>query len=372
MIVGINLIALSTQTGTGPFSYIKRILNQIRKYQTPNCRFIIYKQKHIPKEYLEIPPELNATFVNVPTLGNGIKRILFEQTLFYFYIKKCDAFYSFCTSMPLFIHAKRYFTLHDVYYLTFSKRYGKIKTMYLKWITKLYIRQSWKVFTVSEYSKNEICNLLGVNKNKLAVTYNFVLPSPQRTEILPEIKDINGNSVDLNKRFFLYVGSLQPGKNIQGMVDGFKLFAEKNPEWQLIIVGKPTHKGESIISYIQNKNNIFYLGYQPGDTVNYLFSKCFATVLLSFCEGFGIPPIEGFLYEKPTLVSNKTSLPEVAGEAGVKVDPYNVKEISKGFDTLVKEYNHYAQKTKEQLMKFTPENSVETFMRTIGIPFSPK
>lgn len=370
MIIGINLIALHTQTGTGPFSYIKRILKQIGKYQTPDCKFIIYKQKHIPKEYLEIPSELNATFVNVPTLGNGIKRILFEQTLFYLYIKKCDAFYSFCTSMPLLVHAKRYFTLHDVYYMTFSKRYGKIKTMYLKWITKLYIRQSWKVFTVSEYSKNEISDLLGVDKNKLEITYNFVLPPSQKTAIPSDIKDIYGNSINLSKQFFLYVGSLQPGKNIQGMVDGFRLFTEKNPEWQLIIVGKPTHKGESIIRYIQNRNNVFYLGYQPGNIVNYLFSKCFATVLLSFCEGFGIPPIEGFLYGKPTLVSNRTSLPEVAGEAGVKVNPYDVKEIADGFDTLVKHYDHYAQKTAEQLKKFNPDKSVETFMNTIGIPFS--
>lgn len=88
MIVGINLIALSTQTGTGPFSYIKRILTQMGKYQISDCLFIIYKQKHIPKEYFEVPPELNVTFVDVPTLGNGIRRIIFEQTLFYFYIKK--------------------------------------------------------------------------------------------------------------------------------------------------------------------------------------------------------------------------------------------------------------------------------------------
>lgn len=370
MIVGINLIAQHTQTGTGPFSYIKRILNQMGKYQTPDCRFIIYKQKHIPKEYFEIPPELNATFVDVPTLGNGIKRILFEQTLFYFYIKKCDAFYSFCTSMPLLVRAKRYFTLHDVYYLTFSKRYGKIKTLYLKWITKLYIKQSWKVFTVSEYSKNEICNLLRVNRNKVKITYNFVLPSSQKRATYSNIKDVNGNTVDLNKQFFLYVGSLQPGKNIQGMVDGFRLFTEKNPDWQLIIVGKPTHKGESIINYIQNKDKVFYLGYQPGNIVDYLFSKCFATVLLSFCEGFGIPPIEGFLYGKPTLVSDRTSLPEVAGEAGVKVNPYNIQEISDGFETLTKQYNDYARKVQGQLKKFSPENSVETFMKTIGIPFS--
>lgn len=370
MIVGINLIALSTQTGTGPFSYIKRILTQMGKYQISDCLFIIYKQKHIPKEYFEVPPELNVTFVDVPTLGNGIRRIIFEQTLFYFYIKKCDAFYSFCTSMPLFVRTKRFFTLHDVYYLTFSKRYGKIKTMYLKWITKLYIRQSRKVFTVSEYSKNEICDLLNIDKNKIEITYNFVLPSPPQTITLQKIKDVNGNNVDLNKRFFLYVGSLQPGKNIQGMVDGFRLFMENNTDWQLIIVGKPTHKGESIINYIKNRSNVFYLGYQPGNVVDYLFSKCFATVLLSFCEGFGIPPIEGFLYGKPTLVSDRTSLPEVAGEAGIKVNPYNIQEISEGFETLTKRYDDYARKVEGQLKKFSPENSVETFMKTIGIPFS--
>ena len=369
MIVGINLIALNAHNGTGPFTYIQRMLTQMGKYNIQDCSFIVYKQKQISENYLGIPDNIKVTYVNVPTLGNGIKRIIFEQTLFYFYIKKCDAFYSYCTSMPLFVHTKRYFTLHDVYFLSFKRRYGKYKTIYLKWITKKYIRQSDKVLTVSEYSKNEICELLNINRDKIYITYNFVLPPTACLKNVPTIKDTDGRTIDPNIKFFLYVGSLQPGKNIEGMVNGFESFLEHDSDWHLIIVGRPTHKGNEIIDFLKDKKNISYLGYQPTEVVNFLFSKCHATVLLSFCEGFGIPPIEGFYYDKPALVSNRTSLPEVVGDAGIKVNPYDIAEIADGFKQLATHRQTYIPFIKNQLRKFDPNKSVQTFMDTIGIPY---
>lgn len=119
-------------------------------------------------------------FVNVPKLGRGLKRILFEQTLFLRYLGPCDVLYSYCTSMPLFARCKKVFTLHDVYYLTTRQRYGWLQRTYFSIVTKLYCRVCDKVITVSKFSYGEIKKYLRVNDDKLALTYNFVIQETEK------------------------------------------------------------------------------------------------------------------------------------------------------------------------------------------------
>ena len=372
MRIGINMIALYDTKSSGAFRYIKLLMQQLGRYDLSDCEFVVYKQQLIPKEYIGIPETLKVEYVDVPNVGHGISRIIFEQTLFYRYLKPCDVFYSYCTSMPLFVRAKRIFTLHDVYYLTCKERYGTLQTAYLKFITKLYCRRSTAILTVSEFSKSEICRHLDVSPEKISITTNFLLPEPPAAGVDPEtvrITDIDGREADMKKPFFLYVGNLQPAKNIDGMTAGFGQFSLAHPEYNLIIVGKPTNKGDEIISHLRRQaaSNVYYIGYQSREVVEYLFGACVATVLLSFCEGFGIPPLEGFRYGKPALVSNAASLPEVVGPAGVLADPYNTEDIAAGFEQIIARRESLAAATAGQLKKFSPEHSVQVFMNVLGI-----
>lgn len=368
MVVGINLIAEYSVNGAGTFTYIKNLLQQMENYDLSGVCFVLYKQKQLPQEHLGIPDNIDVEYINVPNLGGGIRRIVFEQTLFYLYLRKCDVFYSYCSSMPLFVRARRFFTLHDVYFLTFKRRYSWIKRKYLDFITSLYIRQSTAVITVSNYSKEQICAHYNVASEKLVVTYNFVRPhnvptsNVVRTNILQDLFDVN-------QRYALYVGSIQPGKNIEGMVAGFNLFRERHPDYNLVIVGKPLYKAEKILDLATRSENVFYLGYQPDEIVGMLYEKCQFTVLLSFCEGFGIPPIEGFSYGKVALVSDTSSLPEVVGEAGCKVSPYDINAIANGFCKLAENSQKYTKQINSQLEKFDASVSVEAFMSTLSIPF---
>lgn len=84
------------------------LLQAMGEYEIRNCEFIIYKQTQISERYIGIPNSLNVKYVSVPNLGMGIKRVIFEQTLFYKYLEPCDVLYSYCTSMPLFAKCKKY------------------------------------------------------------------------------------------------------------------------------------------------------------------------------------------------------------------------------------------------------------------------
>ena len=371
-VIGINLIPLYIEQGSGAFRYIKLLLQEIGNYKLKDCKFIVYKQRCITEEYLDIPSKLHVEYVNVPNVGRGLKRILFEQTLFYLYIKKCDVFYSYCSSIPFFLRSKKVFTLHDVYFLTEKSRYGFVQRNYLKIITYFYLKLCDKVLTVSEFSRNEISRHYNIEASEIAITYNFI----NKSNIIidntpPSIADSTGNFIGLTIAFFLFIGNIHPGKNIIRMVDGFKLFNQREGyKYNLLISGKMANDGKSILKAISGIPNIYYLDYQPRENVEWLLKNCISVVLLSLCEGFGIPPLEGFLYGKPALVSNYTSLPEVVGNAGVCVDPLSIDEIATGFSVIEEKYNDLSLCCKEQLKKFSPQRSAEIFLKELGISFA--
>lgn len=371
-IIAINLMPLFSEQGSGAYRYIKLLLQEMGKYKLPDCKFIVYKQQCISREYLGIPGTLDIEYVNVPNVGRGFKRILFEQTLFYKYIKPCDVFYSYCSSMPFFIRAKKIFTLHDVYFLTEKERYGFVQRNYLKFITGQYLKLCDKVLTVSEYSKTEIIRHFNVKLEDITITYNFLNSEKKANNCVdqPVFSGISGEKIDLEMPFFLYVGNIHPGKNIVRMVDGFRRFNQNlDIKYNLLISGKLANSGEEIIKKISEIPNVHYLGYQSRENVEWMMQNCQAVVLLSLCEGFGIPPLEGFAYNKPALVSNTTSLPEVVGDAGVCVNPLDEDEIAIGFNKIVKQNPELIQNCQTQIDKFSAQESVETFMKELGIEY---
>lgn len=365
------MIAQPNERSTGAFRYIQMMLKAMGEYQLTDCKFIVYHQKTVRPEYFAIPKNLDVEYVKIPAVGNGMKRVLFEQTLFYLYLKPCDVMYSYCTSMPLFVRAKKVFTLHDIYYLTMKDRYSWLQTKYLKMTTSLYLKRCDKVLTVSDYSYNEILKYTCCEKEKLSVTYNFLLTKNiDRNNKVNEILTTEGEKVDLTKPYFLYVGNLQPGKNIIGMVEGFKVFSKKTNGYQLLIVGQPRYNGEEIMREIKSVENVKVLGYQSRENVEFLFNHCLSVVLLSFCEGFGIPPLEGFGYGKPALTSNLMSLPEVVGNAGCIVDPYDINQIAAGYQDIINNRQEYEKNIPNQLAKFDYHASVEKFMDVLGIKYT--
>lgn len=374
MKIGINYISLPSEKGSGVFRYMQLMFKAMADYNIGKVHFIIYKQKQISAKYLGIPDEFDVEYIDVPTLGSGMKRVLFEQTLFYFFLKPCDILYSYCTSLPLLTRCKKVFTLHDVYYLTTKERYGLLQRTYLSWVTKLYCKACDKVMTVSQYSYNEIMKYLGLKDDKLVLTYNFILHNGNAVIKRPDrLTDVFGNLIDIDKPYFFYVGDIQPGKNIKNMVDGFLQYAIGRKDIQLLVAGKSqTPYGEEMVSYMQSLKNVSYLGYLSREAVNWLQANCKGTVLLSLCEGFGIPPLEGFSYDKPALTSNTTSLPEVVGRAGVMVDPTRIDQIAFGYKSLEEQHDVYIHYIPEQLAKFDPHKSVERFMDTLGIQYSLK
>lgn len=376
MVIGFDLIAEYNENGAGTTTYMRRLFQEMgNSYDLSGNKFIIYKQECISEKYWGIPDTVDVEFVNVPNVGAGFKRVLFEQTLFYKYLKPCDVLFSNCTSLPLYVNCKRIFTQHDVYYLQDKKSYGLIKRLYRSFIVKMYLRRCHKVLTVSQYSKDQIIKAYDVPESKIVVTYNFINTKfTDISEPLTEIKDYFGKVMPIPEKFFLYVGRLQHNKNVRRMVQGFEKYKAQNEDCdiKLILIGEPAFQGDEVIAFLKSQKDVIYLGYADNSTVKSLQKKCLAVVLTSLYEGFGIPIIEGFANGKVCLTSNTSSLPEVAGKAGVLVDPYNIDDIADGYKNLLANIDTLKQYIPEQLAKFSASAATEAFMQALGIKYNKK
>ncbi len=131
--------------------------------------------------------------------------------------------------------------------------------------------------------------------------------------------------------YILYVGTIQPRKNISTLLKAFAKFVQSNPTYKLILVGKKGWMYEKIfeeVTTLNLTNSVIFTGFLPDNTVSKLYQNAFCYVLPSLYEGFGIPILEAMAHGSPVLASYASSLPEIGGEACLYFDPQNPDDLA--------------------------------------------
>lgn len=368
-IIAINLISFSDTKSVGTFVFTKRILSELFNRELENLSFIIYLQKGINIRDFCIPLTDNIRIVNVPKFRTSFYRIIFEQTLFYFYLKKCDVFFTPSLSLPLFSSGKKILTIHDMIPFWDRAKYSLIIRQYVILMTKLVAKVSNCIVTVSESSKKDIIRYLKIDPTKIHVIYNFIIDNEDvvvnRVVNEHDLKIDSSTNLSLDVPFFLTVSTLQPAKNIDGLIRAFAVFKQSNPDYYLYIVGNRGWNYNNLfdlVKYYDLENCVIFSGYLDDCTLSILYSYCKGVIYVSFYEGFGIPPLEGFYHGKICVASNISSIPEVVGRAGYLVDPYDVNSIAKGMELLVNDVENRSQFIPEQIQKFVPENQIKKLL----------
>lgn len=310
-------------TGTGYF--IKRILKVLQQIDNHNKYTLLFSSS------VKEPQEVFGIFAGnfkvkkVPLIKNKICRIAYEQFFMPLEIKnRFDVFYSPVPSVPIFLKLKGtkiISTIHDLTPFRIEGKYGFFQQKYVELITKKAPKVSESIVTVSENSKSDICNELLVDNKKVHVIYNFT-----EKQSLPDSKKKRNN-------IFFFVGNIQPGKNIQRMIEAFEAFSLVKEKYELHLLGKIGWKSDGLIKRIESSpraNNIRLLGYVSDDVLDDYYKNSAALLYPSLYEGFGIPPLEAISLGCPIVISDLSSLPEVGGEAAIYVDPYSVESIKSG------------------------------------------
>ncbi len=201
---------------------------------------------------------------------------------------------------------------------------------------------SWAdhVITISEYSKQAIVEHFHVAPERISVVPLGVHPRYfERIDELARAEVLQ--RLGLPARFFLSVGTLQPRKNVERILDAHaRLPAELRREIPLVIVGRAGWGCESLVARLQAieaEGSVRWLQYLPDFDVRALMQSASALVFASLCEGFGLPVVEAFASGLPVVASNTTSVPEVAANAAVLVDPCNADEIADAMRLMIED-----------------------------------
>ena len=172
--IGFDLTFISSSNLVGSSKFIQRLLKEIMRGEY-GCKYIFYLQKGIDAALFNIDESrADVEIVRVPRLVGRVKRILFQQTLFYGYLRKSDVIYNFCTYLPLFCRAKKIITLHDMLPFAFTKKHSLMRRLFIVDFTKLIARRAAHIVTVSQNSKNDIIKYLGKEESDITVISNFI------------------------------------------------------------------------------------------------------------------------------------------------------------------------------------------------------
>lgn len=368
--IGINLISFRDTKAIGTFVYVKRLLTQMSEMDMSNIHLIIYIQKHIAPNAFNIPSNCTHEIIYVPRLNSPLRRIIFEQTLFYKYLKKMDVFYTpSSTSLPWLTKYTKVFTVHDMIPFTCPQKYSWLKRQYVQLTTKLCLHIGNHIITVSQNSKTDIIKYAHITPSKISIIYNFITNQESVVQRgLQQVHTQDGRQIDLHCNYFLTVATLQPGKNIEGLLEAFSIFLHNNPHYFLYIVGNKGWGYQTIFDKIEElklHDKVILTGYLDDSSLATLYEYCLGVVYTSFYEGFGIPPLEGFYHNKSCVASNNSSLPEVVGNAGILVDPYSPQSIAEGLAQFLSAHTYLERHIPTQIAKFAPAKQTQAFLSLI-------
>ena len=233
--------------------------------------------------------------------------------------------------IPFIIPCPIVVTIHDISFEHFPDIFTKKEMFIQKKLIPYAAKKSRKIFTVSDFSKRDICEKYGINPEKVVVTYNGKSALFQKSEMTETEKDKLKEQFQLPDEYILYVGNIQPRKNLKRLLQAYvKYTAESSNAKHLVIVGKKAWMYDSIFEEIKQNHlegQVHFTGYVEESDLVKLYNQALFFVYPSIFEGFGLPVLEAMSCGTPVITSNITSIPEVAGDACYMVDPFQVDEI---------------------------------------------
>lgn len=244
---------------------------------------------------------------------------------------KADVFLSPDNFLSLGTSVKTVLVTHDLAHVHYPRYVPPLHRLYYQFFTKRFNRRADHIVAVSEYTKSDLIAQYGIAPTKISVSGNgcrdifHPLPSLEKQEAK--------NQYASGKPFFYYIGAVHPRKNVHRLIAAFDQFktATNTAPHQLLIAGRfAWQAGEVKAAYeaAKHKSDIHFLGYVSDEDSARLMGAATALAYISLFEGFGVPVLEAMYAEAPIITSNVSSLPEVAGDAALLVDPNSVEEIA--------------------------------------------
>ncbi len=338
MVIAVNTRALLPGKMEGYGYYIEEVFSRIALLHPEHDFYFFFDRPFAPQfvyaqniKPIIIKPQARLPILwkiwynwKVPAVLKKIKADVFVSP---------DGFCSLRTNVPqcLVVHDLAF--LHNPeFLLTKHLRYYKKYTA--KFLTKAKV-----VVTVSEFSKQDICNQYKIEEEKVHVTYNATSPvfQPMGYEEKEKIKQQYTDGCE----YFIFTGTIHPRKNLINLLKAFSVFKKKqSSNMKLVITGRMAWKTEEftkLLNTFKFRNDVRLTGYVSKEELAELVASAYAMVYPSFFEGFGVPPLEALQCHVPAIVSRNSAMPEIGADAYLYINPESFEDIAQKMMLLYKD-----------------------------------
>lgn len=361
MIIGVDGNEANVEKKVGVSVYTIKLLEYFKKHATKEVQF---------KIFLRNPP-----LPTMPTSSEFFKyeivpaKMLWSQIFLpiHLYFKSnIDVYFAPAHYAPRYCPVPIVVTIHDLSFYYFPSEFKKKDLFQLKNWTSYSIEIATSVIAVSKTTKKDIRQLYPVPDSHIHVIYNgFEKNKDKEKSSIMEDLQLQKN------RYILYVGTLQPRKNVTTLIKSFKLFHKNNEDYKLVLVGKKGWLYDSIFEEVTKQNladSVIFTDYIPDSDVSELYKNALCFVMPSLYEGFGIPILEAMSHNCPVISSNTSSLPEIGGNACLYFDARDQNDLLQDIERLQNDTElakELVKKGRERIKEFSWEKSAKETLEVI-------
>lgn len=369
MKIGVDIRPLMTAPRTGVGEYTFELLDAIFKIDRSNQYFLFYNS------WTDVSANIpDWKYDNVKFVTKKFPNKLFNASMRLFGVPKLDRL---CGDVDVFFSPNLNFialskktkfilSVHDLSF-DFFPEFSTAKQFWWHKVVapKKQCERADLILVPSENTRRDIVNYYRISPEKIKVIYPGLSQVFSR---MPEKEEI-AKKYDLPEKYILFLGTIEPRKNIIGLIEAFE---KTNGENTLVIAGAPGWKNEEIYARArQSKSSeqIKFLGFVPGVDKPGLYAGARVFVYPSFYEGFGFPVLEAMSAGVPVVTSNRSSITEITGPAAYLIDPTRPEQIANGINEIINNSNvrnWHIEKGLERARKFSWENAAREWIKCLN------
>jgi glycosyltransferase involved in cell wall biosynthesis len=343
------------KTGIGRYAF--HLIDQIKDLDADN-QYILYA----PKRLLDL--KRRSPRIHAPNFT--IKKDYFRRGL-YKTVGDIDVYHAPCSEFLQEPEGyKVVVTIHDLIFKTCPNVHTQKTIDMLEAQMKTIVDKADRIICISKSTADDLLKYYPVNEDKVRLIYNGV-DKNIFYEMSAEQKDTARKRLKakgVTEPYLLFVGTLEPRKNLRGLLEAFRMLKERNGfTGKVVVVGMKGWLVDGLDDFVRQlkiKNDVIFLGYTTNDELRYLYNLAEAFVFPSFYEGFGFPIVEAFCCGAPVVTSNFSSPAEIAGDCAITIDPYEPEQIF----LALKELTDNPQKRDELRAKGKKRAELFSFLKT--------
>jgi glycosyltransferase involved in cell wall biosynthesis len=324
MHIGLNAHLLSTQQGyrtAGIHGYIYNLLAHLPQAAPDDWQFTAMVGADNPHHFPGITMQPSRFNTESP-----IRRILWEQAMQPLRLRSFDLYHALAFVSPLLLYRPSVVTVYDLSFVHYPQVLSTARRLYLRLFTALSCKRAHRVIAISQSTANDLSATFNIPLDRIDVAvpgYDHARFRPLPHEAVEAFRAKNG----LPARFWLFLGTLEPRKNLTTLLDAYAALP-KNERLPLVLAGGKGWDYTMIFKRVAQHglaDTVHFPGFITAEDLPLWYNCAELLVYPSIYEGFGLPVLEAMACGTPVIVSDASSLPEAAGDAGIRVPQYDIE-----------------------------------------------